>query len=637
MAPELVIADTPYKTFPGGVVAIRCADHVDGGSATAASEADTLAHDGDAVRETQQVDDIYVNPGTAYNAAEITLECVGVPLRAGVTYYPSFSYRIEGEGDLTDIDWRVINNNEMVNGGVVMGMDFETNTSFQSIVTIPLPHYRQAFIDFAPVEPETNNPTVYVRVAVESGSTYEVLIDQITFVPNIDTQFPNVGIGDTEIVDGADGGDANGKYTWTPHRGDERHAGGGDFQDKADASTAEWYERIVPDPDFIFDYGGSRHVYGVHGAGYRGARTWAEDTFDNRTTTEDPTPAGAFIGEFGIDPTGYGYGTDSTEAAANNVAYVDGAGNGVMKVRHFQGGVQVNWGSLPTGTATSGVLLNLNHGRYFRLYDQWSWEGKFTYVSDANMTSGNNAVVRLTPFSAGSAGVGDILIQLEDKTWQTIGHGPIDISSWFGEGAQLGWRIEVERYVRRYKVWDASGAEPGAWDFEDYVQIQKSPWLADDEYDYNDNEGVSSEVTDSIAHLRVLLDVTDGSPALSFPLQINLNYMKLTHDPGAGDPVGIGAAFYSPEGNSWGEIDIPWGAAYFVYWGSGVISVEDEFDPGFFYLDYSTKVWNDPGAPSIQRAETVGWVTIGIPVNIVPMNWRSASRKSTSHRILVGS
>src|SRR5688500_16787181 len=102
MAPTLVIADTPYKIFPGGVVTVRCAEHVAaGGSGSVVS--DPLAHDGEAVADSQQVSNIKGAAVTAYDAATETLELVSCPLVGGQAYFPFISYRIEGDTDLTDL------------------------------------------------------------------------------------------------------------------------------------------------------------------------------------------------------------------------------------------------------------------------------------------------------------------------------------------------------------------------------------------------------------------------------------------------------------------------------------------------------------------------------------------------------
>jgi hypothetical protein len=629
MPPDLVIATTPYQTYPGGVIAVRCAEWVaGGGSGTVVS--DPLAHDGEAVADSQQVSNIRTAATTAYDAATETLELVACPLRAGQDYFPFISYRIEGETDLTDTDLLKVNTNEALNSGVILGINVGTNRSFVSVTSPPLPHYRQT-LSMAGWTPATDNPDIIVKVAAETGTTYEIFIDQITFIPNLDTQVfewadPNLT---TTIVDGADGGDANGIFTWTPYQASETDSGVGDFQQKADFASAEWFERVVPDDGLaLIDSSEpvSVQVYGMHGAGFRGIRTWAEDTFDNRTTSSTPTPHF----EFGVDPTGYGYAVDGS---VNSNMYVDGAGNGVFKVHSGTGTLRADWGNAATGASVA-----LNQGRRLNLYDQWSWTGLVTFTDDASMTSSNNVQLRFQPMKQ-TAGpdveAGFITVFLHLNTWQvTFPDGSTSASNaiaWFVQGAQLGWRIELERYVVRYKIWDASGAEPGTWDYEDFVSISGVGGGFSNDYDYDDFVNRSARITERFDNLRVQLAVIDNIPVMTFPLQIDLNYMQVTHDPG-GDPGDIYAEFLAPEANSWGNIQVPYGACYFVHWGTGSPTGQDGF--GDWYLDYSSKVWDDEGVAEIQRAETVQWVMFRSAYWLIPMNWRSSDREK--RRVLVG-
>lgn len=632
MAPDLVIADTPYKTFPGGVIAVRCAEWVaGGGSGTVVS--DPLAHDGDAVADSQQVDDILTAATTAYDAATETLELVACPLKAAQQYFVFISYRIEGETDLTDTPLLKVNTNENISSGVLLGINIGTNRSFITVTSPPLPHYRQAN-NMAAFTSASANPDIIVKTAAETGTSYEIFIDQITFIPNLDATVFELALPDltTAIVDGADGGDANGKFTWTPHRGVQVHSGAGDFQQKADASTAEWFERVVPDDNFVFGSFSEQvrgYVYGLHGAGYRGSRTWVEDTFDNRTTPSTPTPHW----EFGVGPDGYGAAVEGT---TNSNIYVDGAGNGVLRVTAGTGSLTVDWGN-----AATGALLSLNQGRRLNLYDQWSWTGLVTFTDDAGMTTDNNVQLRFQPMkqtSGPDVDAGFIRVFLQANTWDAVfpdgSTSGSNAIAWFTQGAQLGWRIELDRYVVRYKVWDASGAEPGAFDYEEFVTITGVAGGFSNDYDYDDFVARSARITERFDNLRVLLSVVDNIPPMTFPLQIDLNYMQVTHDP-QGDPGDIYAEFLSPEATSWGQIQVPYGAGYFVYWGSGFVTEQDGF--GDWYLDYSSKVWNDEGVAEIQRAETVQWVVFRSDLNIVPMNWRSADRSPQGqNRILTG-
>ena len=534
----------------------------------------------------------------------------------GRQYYPFISYRIEGETDLTDSGLLLGESNEDINGGVVLGLNVSTNRSLISITAPPLPHYRQA-TDMPAFTPTTGSPTITVKAAAESGTTYEILIDQITFIPNLDAVVGELADPtlSTTIVDGADAGDDNGKFTWTPYPGEQTHAGPGDFQQKSGASTAEWFERVVPDDAIQFiDFASqvSANVYGLHGAGYRGERTWAEDTFDNRTTS---STAGSK--NLGVDPYGFGY---SEDGVASSTVYCDGAGNGVLQVNVGTGFAEAVWGAPPS--------VGNNQSRRFLLYDQWSWSGTCTFTDDAGMGALNIVRLDFLPMQiAGGATVdaGFIRVTLQAQAWQAVfpdgGVSSIHSIPWFTQGAQLGWRIEVERYVVRYKIWDASGAEPGSFNDEVFVAIDGVTGGFDRAYDYDDFVKRSSRITEPFDGLRVQLNVVDNIPAMTFPLQINLNSMKLEHDPG-GDPGDVGVRFESPEGDSWGDITIPYGAMYFVSWGSGAITEQDGF--GDWWLSYSSKVWNEPGVAEVQRAETVGWWFFLSTFEVMSMNWSSA-------------
>lgn len=633
MPPDLVIADTPYKTFPGGVIAVRCAEWVAaGGSGTVVS--DPLAHDGEAVADAQQVSNIIGAATTAYDAATETLELIACPLEAGQEYFVFISYRIEGETDLTDTPLLKVNTNESIISGVLLGINIGTNRSFITGTSPTLPHYRQAN-DMAAFTSASANPDIIVKTAAETGTTYEIFIDQITFIPNKDAFIGELASPDltTTIVDGADGGDDNGKFTWTPHPGVEVHSGAGDFQKKADFASAEWYERVVPDDaQFFADFTEqvTAVVYGLHGAGFRGERTWAEDTFDNRTTPSTPTPHF----EFGVDPTGYGYAVDGT--SSSNM-YVDGAGNGVLRVGSGTGTLRVDWGNAATGASVA-----LNQGRRLNLYDQWSWTGLVTFTDDAGMVATNNVQLRFEPqkqTAGADVDAGFITVFLHLNTWEaTFPDGSTSGSNaiaWFVQGAQLGWRIELDRYVVRYKIWDASGAEPGTWDYEEFVSINGVAGGFSNDYDYDDFVTRSARITERFDNLRVQLSVIDNVPVMSFPLILSLNYMQVTHDP-QGDPGDIFAEFLSPEATTWGNIQVPYGAAYFVYWGSGKVTEQDGF--GDWWLSYSSKVWDDEGLAEIQRAETVQWVMFrGEDLYLIPMNWRSADRSPRGqNRILSG-
>jgi hypothetical protein len=435
------------------------------------------------------------------------------------------------------------------------------------------------------------------------------------------------------VVDGADGGDANGKFTWTPRPGAEQHATGGDFQKYEDGDDAEWYGRFQPDDGYFFidDQAAlAGHLYSLHGAGHRGVRTWAEDTFDNRTTSGM---------NMGRDPTGYGYRIGSSVAGPpdENEVFVDGAGGGVLQVNHFLGGVQVEWGSHDVASSESDTLRNL--GQRLWLYDQWAWSGRWEYTADGGIGPSNAAYVRLVPIepSPDYVDVGQIEFDLIGGTWTAnLSDGTtetFDISAWFGVGAVVGFRIEVKRYVVRIRVWDASGAEPSTWDVEDHLYLDSS---VETTYPYDDDNETSAKVTTAFRGLRIDLGEQDGIPLHGWPIEIKLRHLKIEHDP-YGDPMDMGTLIESPEGTPRGEIVVPFGAHYFVYWGHRAwVGYSEDFEG--YYLDFSAKVWNYPFETNaeIQRAEAAFWWFLYVPGGVVSMNWRSGQRPGQGTRVLVG-
>ena len=630
MAPDLVIADAPYKRYPGYVIAVRCTDWLGPARGTLSTEVDGLASTGGAVRDEQQVNNILTNPLTAYAAADDTLEITGLPFLESFNYGIYVSYRLEGYLDLTDGPLLRQCFNETWEDALIVGMHGGTiaEASAQLLTqTVPiLPHYRMGFLGtIGRGTDPASTTTLFVRAFSDTGTTIEVLLDQIVFVPfspivNGNFIQGSEGMSNTPFVDGADGGDVNGKFTYFPFPPADQSTPG-DYQRKSDGDDAEWFMRLLPDdgnPLFADD---DVHLpawmYSLHCAGYRGERVWTEDTFDNRTT------AGK---DFGLSPEGFGY---VVVANSTNATFVSG-GVGILQQNSLAGGgVAVTLGGAPAGTPPT----LLNQGMRFMVYDQWEWSGVWELTNDGTLVR-----VELTPLNGGAgtdANMGYIRFSCLTATWVVVypdgtTSASFDVSAWFGVGALVGFRIEASRYVTRYRIWDASGAEPGTWDEESFYYID------DDPYDYADDLDLSTQIADPpVAGMKISAEERDITSTL-FPVEIQLHSMLVEHNP-YGDPEDMSARIEHPEGTVAGEIVVPYGAPYFVFWGKRDWTGYNADDDAW-YIEFSAKVWNDPAAAEIQRAEAdffyLWWLE---DLNIIPMNWRSADRSPHGqNRILTG-
>src|SRR6476659_8435457 len=171
----LVYSTSNAKKFRGGVIAVRCADFLGAARGTLTTESDPLSAGGTVVRDTQQVDDLYVDPlATSYAAADDTLVLTGlavVPLRSYEIY---ISYRIGGEWDFTDDAFLRAQRSEDWSAGY---MAFHGNTVSSSSPqgsghsAPPLPHYRMMFLGSFTAESTPEDMTI--RVYSELGTTVE--------------------------------------------------------------------------------------------------------------------------------------------------------------------------------------------------------------------------------------------------------------------------------------------------------------------------------------------------------------------------------------------------------------------------------------------------------------------------------
>jgi hypothetical protein len=182
----------------------------------------------------------------------------------------------------------------------------------------------------------------------------------------------------------------------------------------------------------------------------------------------------------------------------------------------------------------------------------------------------------------------------------------------------FGFRIEQKRYIFRVRIWDAGGAEPGTWDFEDF-------YLASDgvtAYPYSDNEATAQTVNSGrVFVLQINNDLDFGG---TYPYEVHIHSMRLEHDP-YGDPDDGYVRVERPEGESLGDITIPWGCPYMVYWGRRDWTEADSADSGTApELEFSARWWNDPSAAELQRLVTYFyWFRSLHGGGVVSMNWSS--------------
>lgn len=636
---ELVIATAASVTYPGGVVAVRASDWIDAGSSTASSEVNALASTGMVVRETQQI--VSPNPPfldeDAYDLAEDTLvmDAADIGLEDDLDYDIWITCFMEGERDLTNND--LLNRcsnyrwNDIGLAGVHGTLDqTETDPFWESRTLANVPHFWPLQLEVWFVQAATD--TLHFRFFTQDGTTAEWLIDQIVFVPqggsatwpydNFQYVFSDVGIpAPTGPEDGADGGDANGKFTFAvTYQEDSQptNLDNYDYQRKSDGDDAEYDQVVEQLAEWTEEV--AAHGYSFHCARLREELTFTEDTFDNRTTG----PGAATLKDMGISPEGYGYLVIKTSAAGT--AYVDGT-QGVL--------------SLPNGIATLGLAfgsdtvtfpsgdMERNQGSVLWGHGQWEWRTIMEWVSaDAGLDVGFLRFFIVENNSQNHK----IQLDLVALTWSyfspfaTLVDGPNDASGFLVQGQPFGFRFEAKRYVFRFRFWDATGAEPSTWDYEDF-------WIIDGTaYPYSDNE-VTARGTSR--RMEVEWDFSGqsfgGGPFA--PTVFHVYNNQFLNNP-YGDPEDGSVRMERPQGDVVDDIVIPWGCPYMVYWG---LRDWTEVNTGDLDLDFATRWWNDPTAAEIQRMATYWqWFRITHPA-LIPMNWRSSDRSPHGqNRILTG-
>ena len=636
--PELIIANAPYKTYPGGVVAVRCADWLAAARGTLSTETDTLSSAGGlVVRDTQQVSNILSAGATAYAAADDTLEITGLPLKDLRRYEVWATFKVECEMDYTDgAVLRASFQEDWVGAGLI-GMHSSTdgesfNRGFDvSAVPPPLPYFRA--VQIAGELQFHTGDTWYLRMAAKTGSSIEIILDQLVIFPDAGfldaTHYPQASGAtvflDADTQDGLDGGDDNSKFTWFANRPVDNFTSRGDYQQYADGDSAEYFTQItVPDGMTVWfspfgEEQGNPWIYSLHTAMYRGPITWMDDTFDNRDTSDQTTYPN---GSYGISPDGFGASMGgSFGPPPGSRVYCDGAGSLYVENNTFLGLWQMDVGSGSTGTSDL-----VNQGMKLKLYDQWSWDMILEWADGQPGLHFDPLLGNLQIAAFHSTPVNSPIIHINlgsPAEWYISDDGTgspgaaHDISSWWDVGASMGIRIEQKRHLFRMRLWDASGAEPSTWDHEFFLYDSTHG----DPYPYSDDENRQAQMAAaSVQDLQVRCEITDND-FFEFPLTFRFTKFTVEHDP-YGSPVDMNVRMERPPGTEIGDQVVPYGTSYWVYWGKR--DWTDDDGTGDSYFAWSTKVWNDPGAAEIQRAEVgdyyIFWFESG---GLVAMNWSS--------------
>lgn len=674
MAPELVVADAPFKTYPGGVIAIKCDEWLAAARGSLTSGADALACTGTRVRDTQTVsasiaDDVFAAYAEALDTLEIPFD--DLPLEFGLAYDVLVSYRVPGEWDPTNLDTLLNGFNHKFSGVVALGHHGHANAPDEDNPIIDMefgtfgalartPHYvtRNVGGAMSIFDPQPGESLI-IRAFAQGGTTAEWLLDQILLLPNLASYIGSPRNGwDTEDFslggnglsgghqvnagsaidpeDGTDGGDDNGKFTWSPQPPDSASflGAGGDYQRKSDGDDAEYLVRVNEDDDLLIANSTApgveptAHGYSYHGARYREAQDWVNDPF-SRTTGLSSAPPG--VGDWGLSPEGYAWGVGSSSSGGSSPQAGTNGSEGVMRARNANGNCAAELGNPSTSL-----------GAHLRLFDSYSYSGTFYLVADPAWDDPVGSLGRVSIRLLDGPVPWTLRVRLDSGNyfWEfgyiTGGSvfnsvlGPVDISSWYGDGAVVGWRIEVKRALIRMRVWDASGAEPSTWDYEDFTPIVSGGTFF---YPYGDDARFATLIYDE-RYVDLLFEWGSITASAVSPVEIRFDDVVVATDP-YGDPEDMSVRVERPEGSSIGEIVVPYGAGYLVYWGTR--DWTEVTGGGDFGLALSARTWNDPGAAEMQRADGEFWYFRSVHGGIVSMNWRSADRMGQSRRVLRGS
>lgn len=666
--PQLVIADDAYKVYPGGVIVLRAADWLGAARGTLTTEVDALAPTATVVRDSQQVSaSIRTAANTAFQEADDTFEIAfaDLPMQAGIRYNPYILARIEGDWDVTNSDTLRESTQEKFRYscdlrwyGDSQNFLSDTDTSVIAVRPRNIDQYRVlGFGTFTGIGTVSGGLTevLHWRAYAQAGTTIEWLISQIYLVPTgtaAGTQSVPGVVGTFSIApltDGADGGDANGKFTWHPIVLDEQTGfvsddGGGDYQQQADASSSEYLARVTVDDFFSHDEPSSA-CYAVHGPFHVPTQVWATDDFSRSVGDGDFSGAdGHFTGvSWGDTPEGFGWVGGGTSGSSEfptgpqdgtgpelgfrvgKAMWVNGS-EGVMDIRGDPAGT-----SLLTATMWPIDVNAANQTKARVRADNLIYSGRIradmsgAFLSDATRV----AIVDISTGPNNVSWINSMNLQVDLKTgdwlveWLPAGGttlaGPFSSSWWSVGGDGSRFKVEIRRYLYRVKVWDATLAEPAGWDYEEFRPLWDGS--ASDAYPYGDD--LDTSIQEGDAHTPYIRHFSNGRNSDAKTCQFYFDDFQLEHDAGGAEDSAW-ASIEQPEGQQRGQIEVPAGSQHLVYWGSRNWTVQDAFLDR--YLDFSAKCWNPTTAAELQRSEALWWHFIPAePFRYIAMNWASSN------------
>lgn len=629
---ELVIADAAYKTYPGGVFVLRASDWMGParGSLTSANDADAIS--GVAVQDSQKVTtSIYNDPVDAFVEADDTLVVAldSLPLEEPMLYTVFASILIDGDWDVTNLDTTIEANQYRFQHACELGwygdaLVSPTEADFTNTFYKPRGRTQYIISRLGQFKIDTlASYTLHFRAYAQTATTIVWNIDQLFFLPLVRPpiqgwgtfgewlaeDFYRVGgaanLTTTQTVtDGADSGsDSLGKFTWHPvpledHTGWTGETvvpnygpdGGGDFQKSPDseydvrivAADALPIVNTVPTPDAY----ATAHCYGLHGPDYRSAATWVDDLF-TRTVASG----------WGAGPQGFAWKMAGA-FAPNTYASVSGGKGIITHTGELSGTVTQTLGASPSVGAEVLAEDCVFSGTV------WINPGSIAFVGGTPPFN-TVAAVRMQLRTANASAKGYFIeIDLVARTWalwrthpDTKISGDFNISSWFDHANDLvGFKLEIRRYVLRCKLWDASGAEPGTWAYEDFRPVPAdwfggTTWYT---YPYSDIARDAAK-----AYTAFWPHISDKCNFCQATYTNQWDDIKVEYSPG-GSIGDAWARMEQPEGTLVDEIEIPAGALQLVYWGTR------NWTDGI-YLDFSSRVWSDAGSAELQIATAAWW------------------------------
>lgn len=620
---ELVIADAPHKVYPGGVIALWCKDWLAGARGSLTTELDALSCTGEIVRDTQQVATDIVTAFFAdpYNEALDTLEIPfsGLPIEQGLTYRLYVSHRLEGDWDITQYDAGLSRSYDTIfnlvcqigaHGGAINTLE---NPSLSSFFLRNVSFYSCDLV--AQVQNVFKTDTITIRAYSQVGTTLEWLLDQIVMIPapfgstggwtgnDFFSSSPDIGTGtDIVEVDGADGfADDGGKFTLIRSRSLDRGptGGSGDYQRKSNGDDAEYLSQ-VSEADFLTLWNSTTdpdsepsasHAYTLHRVHYRPSGIITRDEF-NRS----PTPP-----NLGITPEGFGWNTGGTlYPGGGEIVFVD---SGVLKMKSYSivGGHHQAW---------MGQHITTHGGARVALYDQATLTGKFRIPIELYPTWRNSPFFGgLGVNSTSLRSLGDLrfLIEFEhrDRQWRVRSPG-IDsswhsVSSWYADGDWVRFKVEHRRHLLRVKFWEDGTAEPGTWGWSNFIREDGL------DYPYGDDPDVAMDVYSPQYFWEFIWQPNSYGHSFGMAqLELWWDDIQIERESYGENPQSGYVRLESPDGNAVGEIEIPYGATYFVSWGKNdyTTTYNDGYDD-YSLLLYSLRTWNDITSPEMQAIDTL--------------------------------